>query len=104
MRSSSNSRRLNVLLAGGGVVLALPVLLPLLFLISPLLVFAGIVWLVRGSNASVNVHDLHDSASSTVRQVQEQVCCTLQQELGQPRTATFAVLACDSCQVLLYRP
>ncbi len=69
--------------AAGGVFLALPVLLPLLLLISPLLPLAALFWLAYSKTRAVcNGIEPPDSAlSSEQRQPQQQVCCAIPQAL-----------------------
>ncbi len=69
--------------AAGGVFLALPVLLPVLLLISPLLPLAALFWLAYSKiRAACNgIEPLDSALSSEQRQPQQQVCSAIPQAL-----------------------
>ena len=80
--------------AAGGVFLALPVLLPVLLLISPLLPLAALSWLAYSKvRANCNGIELSDSVLfSEPKQPQQQVCSAIPQALQTSRPCGHADL------------
>ena len=93
-----------VVCAGGCAVLALPVLLPVLLAFSPLLLIAGLIWLIwRKLSIASNQKAVALSSSKYPPKVPEQVCiavtiCTLHQQ-AQLSHLHHAPRLCSCCQV-----
>lgn len=87
MAASADEQRIWVMkvMAAGVVFLALPVLLPLLFVITPLLVPAGLVWLAFNKLTTQGKKQSVTSSSSVgqLAQAQPEVCCAIQTTLVQ---------------------
>ena len=85
--------------AAGVVFLALPVLLPLLLVITPLLVPAGLVWLAfnklttQGKKQGVT----SSSSVSQLAQAQPEVCCAIQTTLVQAASDGVCYTSDVSC-------